>query len=188
MITGLVNKRGKAYRQKSTMLESVVWSRFSWPEELISEMTDKKGKVFGCKSTMLECIGLLIPFIAYPEKIKGRHLQFTIDNTAVKYGWYSGRVKKDSTATEILRCANYMAAYIGATIHVSHVGRVSNSMAKLADELSRIDETENESMKSFLTEDKFKEVKGYLQIWLEDPMKRKSLFRLMIDELKNKLT
>jgi len=165
-----------------------VWSRFSWPENLITGMKDEEGKAFGCKSTTLESIGLLIPFVAFPEMVKGRHLKFRIDNAAVMYGWTKGRVKEDSTATEILKCAAYMAAYTGATIHVEHVGRVSNDMAELADELSRKKKTENWKMEKFVSEDKFREVSGYLKTWLENPLADKHLYKNLLKELKGKMS
>ena len=165
-----------------------VWSRFSWPGNLITGLKDEEGKAFGCKSTTLESIGLLIPFVAFPELVKGRHLKFMIDNAAVMYGWTKGRVKEDSTATEILKCAAYMAAYTGATIHVEHVGRVSNDMAELADELSRKEKTENWKMEEFVTEDKFREDSGYLKTWLGNPLADKHIYKTLLKELKGKLT
>ena len=54
-----------------------------WPEGLIAGQLDEKGTTFGSKSTMLEAVGMLLPFLCFPEEVKGRHVVFKIDNMAV---------------------------------------------------------------------------------------------------------
>ena len=44
---------------------------------------------------------------------------FKIDNIAVMYGWGSGYVKNDSTASEILKSAQYLASFLGTMIFVA---------------------------------------------------------------------
>ena len=92
------------------------WTRNSWPEQLLTELKDEKGRFFGCKSTTLESVGILLPLLAFPEKVTGRNLIFRIDNIAVMYGWQHRYVKNDGTALEILKSAQYLGAFLGATI------------------------------------------------------------------------
>ena len=119
------------------------WSRLSWPTGLLSEKLDEKGCSFGCKTTMLEAVGMLLPFVAFPEKIKGKNIVFKIDNIAVLYGWYKGYVKNDKSASEILKCVHYLSGLMGTTVNVEHMERVSDDMAELADELSRKSDSSN---------------------------------------------
>ena len=36
---------------------------------------------------------MLLPFLCFPEEVKGRHVVFRIDNMTVLLGWYRGYVK-----------------------------------------------------------------------------------------------
>ena len=119
-----------------------IWSRFSWPEEFLTTK-DEKGVEMGRKSTTLESIALLIPFLAFPEKIAGRHVEYHVDNIAVHYGWQKGGIKNDKTASRVLKAVHVLSSFIGCTVHVSHVHRVSCEMSDLADNLTRKIEPEN---------------------------------------------
>ena len=128
--------RGVACIGGDEMQSIWTWSRLSWPENFLVRKDDR-GVEFGRKSTTLESIGMLLPFLTCPDKIAGRHVLFYIDNMAVYYGWENGRVKNDSSATVILKTMHILASFLGCHVHVSHVHRMSNDMASLADELSR---------------------------------------------------
>jgi len=113
------------------------WSRLVWPEELLTSRTDCDGKSFGSKSTFLESVGLMLPFLAFPGLLAGRHVCFKVDNIAVVYGWQNGQVKFDRYASEVLRAVHLAASYLGCQLYVQHVPRMSSELAELADELSR---------------------------------------------------
>jgi len=170
----------------SRLEDTWIWSRFAWPKEFVCGMLDKDGKAFGCKTTTLEAIGLLIPFLAFPEKVVGKHLIFKIDNIGVFYGWHNGRVKNDSTATEIVQCAHYLAAYLGSTIHVDHMPRNSDDMSELADELSRKNSSESKRKQKALEKAEFRITRGYLLKWLNNP-KCGNLMNELLRELKMKI-
>ena len=145
------------------------WCRVSWPESLLTKSVDEKGRLFGCKSTTLEAIGMLLPFLAFPEKVKGKNVVFRIDNIAVLFGWYNGYVKNDKTASEVLKSVHYLSGINGTTVNVEHVGRVSNDLAELADELSRKEYSSKEEAVLALELAKKGTVKGPLLDWLENP-------------------
>ena len=127
-----------------TSLDNIwIWTRLGWPEGFITGRKDENGKFFGSKSTTLEAIGMLLPFVAFPDKIRGRRIHFMINNIAVMFGWMSGFVKEDETASEILKAVHYLSGKHGVTVSVQHVGRISDELAKLADELSRRKESRN---------------------------------------------
>ena len=85
------------------------WSRLSWPDNLLTGLKDEKGCFFGCKSTTLESIGVLIPLITFPDIVSNKQLVFKIDNAAVMWGWQTGYVRNDETASEVLKCVQYLS-------------------------------------------------------------------------------
>ena len=80
---------------------------------------------------------MLLPSLAFPEKIRGRNVVFRIDNMAVLFGWYNGYVKNDKSASEILKSVHYLSMLNRTVVNFDHLDRVSNDLTKLADELSR---------------------------------------------------
>ena len=169
-----------------TSLEDIwIQCKVNWPTELITGRKDEKGREYGSKSTTLESIGLLLPFVAFPEYVRGRHVVFKVDNAAVVFGWQKGYVKNDRTASKVITCVGYLAGELGATVYVDHVARMSDEMAELADELSRRETAKKERIRSILEKTEKREVKGYLLEWLKDPEKEDMLCRKMLQELKD---
>jgi len=166
-----------------------IWAggRIKWPEGLVSGKKDEKGVPFGFKSTFLESVGILIPFLICPKAIMGRDITFRVDNIAVMYGWNTGYVKCDKSASEVLKCAAYLAAFTGTTLRIEHVPRVSDEMANLADELSRKREPEKENVKRILKSVGFTEIKGTVRTWLENPCSGRDLTSMMLKELMGKI-
>ena len=56
---------------------------------------------------------MLLPFLAFQDSVRGKSIVFNIDNIAVLFGWYSGYVKHDETASEVLKSAYYHGRLIG---------------------------------------------------------------------------
>ena len=159
------------------------WSRLSWPEGLLTQIRDEKGSWFGSKTATLEAVGLIIPFIVFPEVVAGKHLVFKVDNAAVMWGWQSGYIKNDKTATEILKAVRYLGGFLGATIFVQHVGRMSDDMASLADELSRRSWSKNHRFSEALDRAEFRPTEGFLSRWLKDPCSGEDLLQGLLGEL-----
>ena len=160
-----------------------VWSKITWPEKLLTEKRDEKGTLYGFKSTALESVGMLIPFLAFHEKIAGRNIVFKIDNMAVAHGWEKGYVKNDKTASSILRSVHYMAGYLGVKVYVDHVGRMSDEMASLADELSRREKPKDRYIDQRLDKVEKKIVESCLLKWLEEPEQEGVLCQVLLKEL-----
>ena len=104
-----------------------------WPKGLTQQM-DEKRKHFGCKSITLEAIGILLPFLAFPEKIIGKNVVFEIDNMVVLFRWYNGN---DKTASAVLNSVHYLSSVTGTKVNVEQVNRVLNDIVDLTNELSR---------------------------------------------------
>ena len=166
-----------------TALENIWgWSRLEWPDGLLTNQVDEKGRDFGSKSTTLEAVGMLLPFLVFSENIRGRNIIFKIDNLAVLYGWHSGYVRNDESASEVLKSVHYLSGLFGTTVHVEHVDRVSNEMAQLADELSRKAFSDNREMAVALRTAISGTVQGALIRWLKDPCGDNSLCKELLKE------
>ena len=162
------------------------WCRLEWPEGLLTEKVDEKGSHFGSKSTMLESVGLLLPLLVFPDLVAGKNLLFKVDNTAVLWGWNSGYVRNDETATEVLKSVSYLAGYLGTIVHVEHVDRMSEEMACLADEMSRRRVSKNAAFQEALETSERREVASFLTQWLEDPRVKGNLCSMLLKEIKDK--
>ena len=102
-----------------------------------------------------------------------------IDNMAVVYGWPKGLVKNDKTASEVLKAAHYLASFLGVTIHVEHVPRMSNPLAEIADELSRKENSYKGRTNRILSNGIFLEVESCLTDWLKSPCESSLCERVM---------
>ena len=179
--------RGVACLGGESLEDLWCWCRLSWPAGFLEEQKDEKGTSFGCKSTTLEAVGMLLPFLAFPKKVRGRNIVFRIDNMAVLFGWYNGYVKNDKSASEILKSVYYLSGLSGTTVNVEHVDRVSNDMAKLADELSRREQSVDENTRAALGSAERGFVSGSFLQWLDNPCGKIDLIK-MISELQEKST
>ena len=121
--------------------------------------------------------------IVFKEKVSGKEIIFKIDNIAVSWGWQRGYVKGDKTASEILKAARYLAGFLGTTIYIDHVDRMSSEMASLADELSRREKSKNPEMAERLKRALYRPVTGYLKRWLENPITGEDLSYNLLKEI-----
>jgi len=116
-----------------------IWfcARITWPMFFLLRARDSRDHAYGCKSSTLEAVGTLLPFLCCPREIAGREVILLTDNEAVIHGWDSRKVKKDTSASIILRAIHIISFYLGCTVNMRHLPRNSNDLAKLADQLSR---------------------------------------------------
>ena len=84
----------------------------------MTSLKDDRGRSFGSKSTTLEAVGMLLPFLAFPDRVRGKSIVFKIDNMAVLFGWYNGYVKQDETALEVLKSVQYISSVLGTVVNV----------------------------------------------------------------------
>ncbi len=177
--------RGVACIGGDSIEEAWIWVRTEWPEEFLNHDKDEYGKSYGCKSTTLESIGLLLPFLAFPRQVIGNSLLFMVDNNAVVYAWETGRVKEDQTATEVLKAVGYISAFLGCRVYVKHINRVSNSMAKAADKLSRRPlNDKDEECRWLAGKEAIGSFEG-LHAWLRSPVSGISLAQTIINQVEH---
>ena len=96
---------------------------------------------------------------------------------------YSSRfVKEDETASEILKAVHYLGGAYGVTVTVQHVGRISDGLSTLADELSRKNATTNQTAAMAMMKAEERVVGGSLLSWLSNPVTGGELCRKLLDD------
>ncbi|MFN9940075.1 MAG: hypothetical protein ACK56I_11445, partial [bacterium] len=85
----------------------------------------------------MEAIGLLLPFICCPEILIGNEVTLLTDNEALVYGWEKRRVPHDTAASIFIRAIHIIAAFLGTSVEVRHLPRMSTPSAELVDSLTR---------------------------------------------------
>jgi hypothetical protein len=115
-----------------------IWflARGIWPAA-VYETVDEKGARLAFKMTTLETLGLLLPLLSVPTLLAGQHVVLGVDNIGVVFGWQNGGCKGDRWASVLIRALHVVASYLGCTVHVTHVPRLSTAAAVMADSLTR---------------------------------------------------
>ena len=89
---------------------------------------DNKGTRLTAKSSTLEAIGVLLPFLAFPERLSGKHIILQVDNTAVIYGWKKRHISNDVEASVISRKIRILSSFLSPHDSLSKiVNSISNS-------------------------------------------------------------
>jgi hypothetical protein len=147
-----------------------IWfcARITWPSFFLLHARDTRDHAYGCKTSTLEAVGTLLPFLCCPEKIAGREVILLTDNESVIHGWDSRKVKKDVSASIILRSIHIISFYLGCTVTMRHLPRMSNDLAKLADQLSRSSTTGRKQLRAISGSTSLP-IPVQLLNWLENP-------------------
>ena len=155
--------------------ENTVWFgyRIYWPQLFTMTVQDN--------TAVYEMVGLLLPFFAMPKKLKYRHIKLLVDNQAIVWAWEKKYMKNDVLASILIRCLVVLEAYIPCKIYIEHVPRMSNSLAKLVDALTR-DVSTSGNMESYLTH-KNLQMPVCFKNWLEKPIADWSLSTQLIREI-----
>jgi hypothetical protein len=148
----------------NTLLGFQMW----WPKEFITTARYIKGKRFGNKTTTLEMIGILLPLLLIPEKLRNVHIQFFTNNMACVFGMQDGYVKNDKYASIIIRAVHLIGAYLGSVFHITHSPRRSSWETKTGDNLTRSQST-SFLEKQILGRYTDLEVPNQLTNWLNNP-------------------
>jgi hypothetical protein len=159
-------------------------SQYLWPEEFISEAIDEKGVRFGDKTTTLEMIGLLMPFILVPELLANQHARFMVDCFGTVFGMQNKAAKGDTNASIFIRAAYLIAAYIGCTVHVQQLPRMSDWGAEVSDRLSRASTTTTQD-KKLLKAFHNRNLPVCLLNWFRNPTQDYHLASELLDHVKS---
>ena len=154
-----------------------------WPKEFIQTKVDEKGVRFGDKTTCLEMIGLMMPMLIAPELFKNQHVLFKVDCLGTVFGMHNKCSKGDKNASVFIRAAYLIAAYLGCTMHVEHLPRLSDWGAEVADRLSRRSTTISQD-KKLLSAFRNRTVPDCLMQWFKEPEVDWTLPLRMLDSVK----
>jgi len=123
----------------NTIEDDLVWffAYVQFPRKFLLEKRDSSDHAFGCKSSTLEAVGLLLPFLCCPTILIGREVTLLTDNEALVFGWEKRRVPHDTSASILLRTIHIISAFLGSSVEIRHLPRVSTPSAELVDALTR---------------------------------------------------
>ena len=110
-----------------------IWTRQSWPADLLTGKKDIRGKSFTTQEAVgMHCLSWLF------RKKSERRIHFKIDNVAVMSRWttVADLLRKTRQLLILIKNVHYLSKD-SSSVSVHHVNRVSDNMATLADELSR---------------------------------------------------
>jgi hypothetical protein len=119
--------------ESDTILAYQLW----WPKVFVTKKTDSYGSRFGNKTSTLEQIGLLLPFLLFPEKFKNQHIVLNTDNIACVFGHYNHLMKGDECAWIFIKAVHLISALLGSQVHVQHSPGRSDWGSEMADNLTR---------------------------------------------------
>jgi hypothetical protein len=150
--------------------EDDIWfyASVTFPRHFLLEKRDSSDHAYGCKSSTLEAIGLLLPFICCPKNLIGKEVTLLTDNEALVYGWDKRRVPHDTTASIFIRAIHIIAAFLGTSVEVRHLPRMSTPSAELVDALTR-STTTLPSHREFVSQAPPAAIAPVLLDWLANP-------------------
>jgi hypothetical protein len=119
--------------------EDDIWfyANITWPKNFLLKYRDPADHAYGCKSATLEAIALILPVLCCPNLLVGREVTLLTDNEALVFGWEKRRVPHDNSASIFLKTLHIVSAFLGTSIEVRHLPRISCPSAVLADALTR---------------------------------------------------
>jgi len=158
-------------------------NQFTWPNFFITQARDDSGVRYGDKTTTLEMIGLLMPMLLVPDLLAGHHIRFTVDCFGTVFGMHNRASAGDTSASVFIRAAYLIGAYIGCSIHVQHLPRLSDWGAETTDRLSRRLTTTTQDYK-LLGSFRNRSVPRCLYAWFEDPKPDYRLALALLDHVK----
>jgi hypothetical protein len=164
-----------------------VWflARGIWPEA-VYRARDEKGARLASKMSTLESLGLLLPLLSVPEKLAGQHVVLGVDNMGVVFGWQNGGCKGDAWASVLIRALHVVASFLGCTVYVRHVPRLSSAAAIMADSLTRSSTATAAVWAQAAGAEVFSEPPP-LWDWLSDPSEDYQLGFRLVNYLKNNM-
>ncbi len=117
--------------------EMLFATQFLWsPKMLLSPHPDNAG-LMGENSLFLEFVGVLIPFVLFPEMVQHQHIVCLVDNLGCFNGWMNKTVKNDVLTSILIRALILISHYLECIVHIDYLPRMSTSSARMADRMSR---------------------------------------------------
>jgi hypothetical protein len=98
----------------------------------------------------------------------GREVTLLTDNEALVFGWDKRRVPHDTAASIFLRAIHIIAAFLGTSVEIRHLPRISTPSAELVDALTRSTTTLH-NHRDIVSQAPTAVIPAILTDWLENP-------------------
>jgi hypothetical protein len=150
--------------------DDTIWfyANVVWPRAFLLQHRDAADHAYGCKSSTLEAIGLILPFLCIPKILIGKEVTLLTDNEALVFGWEKRRVAHDNSASIFLRALHLISGFLGSSVEIRHLPRMSSPSAEMADALTR-STTTTDFHRNAVSSAPVQDIPHVLLSWLEDP-------------------
>ena len=146
----------------------------TWSYELICK--------YPHNSAILEAIGLVMPFIEFPEIFAGKFMKCNVDNISLIYNWEKRSTKSDEVTYKLIQILHLFEFALPCKIFVEHSPWGSSWQTKLVNNLSRKDSTSDADLAT-LKNCKKKTLSGPLADWCKNPHSSSDFLPSIIVEL-----
>lgn len=156
--------------------DDIIWfhAKITWPRTFLLVHRDSANHAYGCKSATLEAIALILPFLCCPQILINQQVTLLTDNEALVFGWEKRRVAHDNSASIFLRALHLISSFLGSSVEIRHLPRMSSPSAILADALTR-STTTLEAHKAAVSSAPHQTIPEVLTDWLDCPSEDWSL-------------
>ena len=119
-------------------------------------------------SAILKAIGLVMPFIEFPEIFAGKFVKCNVDNISRVFNWEKRSRKKDEVTYKLIQILHLFEFALPCKIFVKHSPRRSSWQTSLVDNLSRKDSTSDVDL-ARLKNCRKRTLSGPLADWCKNP-------------------
>ena len=134
-------------------------------------------------TSTLEALGLIIPLVVAPHRCIGKPLHISIDNVAVVFA-FKKRRSNDRLAHTLIRAAYLVAGALGCQMYVSWVPRRSNTMTRIADDLTHTDFASTLALDRYAVTTTLQSFPPPISDWMRDPVQDRDLGHKIIAWMK----
>ncbi len=98
----------------------------------------------------------------------GKEVTLLTDKEALVFGWDKRRVPHDNSASIFLRAIHIISAFLGTSVEIRHLPRMSTPSAEMADALTRTT-TPTDSYRDAISHTQPTAIPRVLTDWFQDP-------------------
>jgi len=110
-----------------------------------------------------------------------------VDNVAIWHGWNKRGLPNEISGSIFIRALYLISYYLGCTVYVTHVPRMSSIHSCLADSLSRVSSTKDRDL-AMLEHAQQPDPPTVLLDWLSNPEEDWDFVFKLLDYVRNKFT
>ena len=134
-------------------------------------------------TSTLEALGLIIPLLVAPFRCVGKPLHIGIDNVAVVFACHKRR-SNDRLAHTLIRAAYLVAGALGCQLFVSWVPRRSDTLTRIADDLTHTDFASTLALDKYAVTTTLQSFPPPISDWMRCPVQDRDLGHKIIAWMK----